>query len=81
MASSDAAARGNPTEYPGTIHRKAKGTLILTDSDLTFRPEGSSSSTNGSKKADASSDFPPPCRRTDRKAIQAFLSYQKACPF
>ena len=50
MASSDAAARGTPTEYPGTIHRKAKGTLILTDSDLTFRPEGSSS-TNGSKKA------------------------------
>ena len=39
MASSDAAARGTPTEYPGTIHRKAKGTLILTDSDLTFRPE------------------------------------------
>ena len=56
MASSDAAARGTPTEYPGTIHRKVKGTLILTDSDLTFRPEGSS--TNGSKEADASLTIP-----------------------
>ena len=53
MASSGAAARGNPAEYSGAIHRKVKGTLILTDADLTFRPEGIS--TNGSKEADASS--------------------------
>jgi len=48
MASSAGAALGAPTEYPGTIHRKAKGTLTLSDSDLTFRPESSTSKNGGS---------------------------------
>ena len=58
MASSGAAARGTPTEYSGAIHRKVKGTLILTDADLTFRPNAEGSSTNGSKEADVSLTIP-----------------------
>jgi len=60
MASSGPAARGTPTEYSGTIHRKVKGALVLTDSELTFRPEGSTNNGNsGGTKTDASQTILP----------------------
>lgn len=53
MASSNAAALGTLTEYPNTIHRKVKGTLILNNSRLAFRPESSTNNGSSSSTDDA----------------------------